>query len=59
MMAWDALQDPCLIFLCFAALVSFIVGIIFDEGMEWLEVRPSVSVLGLSANPLTFNVVCA
>mmetsp|Transcript_43410 Transcript_43410/g.88814 ORF Transcript_43410/g.88814 Transcript_43410/m.88814 type:complete len:1057 (+) Transcript_43410:288-3458(+) len=37
MMAWNALQDPCLIFLCFAAMVSFVVGIIFDEGMEWLE----------------------
>ena len=36
-LAWEALQDPCLIFLCFAACVSFIVGIIFDEGMEWLE----------------------
>jgi len=36
-LAWDALQDPCLIFLCFAALVSFFVGVIFNEGMEWLE----------------------
>jgi len=36
-LAWEALQDPCLIFLCFAACVSFIVGIVFDEGMEWLE----------------------
>ena len=36
-LAWEALQDPCLIFLCFAACVSFLVGIIFDEGMEWLE----------------------
>ena len=36
-LAWEALQDPCLIFLCFAASVSFIVGIVFDEGMEWIE----------------------
>ncbi|EKX52947.1 hypothetical protein GUITHDRAFT_161121 [Guillardia theta CCMP2712] len=35
--AWEALQDPCLIFLCFAACVSFFVGIVFNEGMEWLE----------------------
>ena len=25
-LAWDALQDPCLIFLCFAAAVSILVG---------------------------------
>eukprot|EP00961_Rhodomonas_salina_P218835 2958125-Rhodomonas_salina.1 len=42
-MAWEALQDPCLIFLCFAAMVSFVVGIIFDEGMEWLEVTSLLS----------------
>jgi len=36
-MAWTALQDPCLIFLCFAAMVSFLVGIMFDQGLEWLE----------------------
>ena len=36
-MAWNALQDPCLIFLCFAACVSFFVGIVFDQGLEWLE----------------------
>ena len=36
-LAWDALQDPCLIFLCFAAVVSILVGLIFNEGMEWLE----------------------
>ena len=36
-LAWEALQDPCLIFLCFAASVSFVVGIVFDEGMEWIE----------------------
>eukprot|EP00283_Hemiselmis_rufescens_P003929 CAMPEP_0173418082 /NCGR_PEP_ID=MMETSP1357-20121228/310_1 /TAXON_ID=77926 /ORGANISM="Hemiselmis rufescens, Strain PCC563" /LENGTH=1081 /DNA_ID=CAMNT_0014380511 /DNA_START=137 /DNA_END=3382 /DNA_ORIENTATION=- len=38
MMAWNALQDPCLIFLCFAALVSFLVGMAGPAGsMEWLE----------------------
>ncbi|KAJ1486890.1 hypothetical protein T484DRAFT_1788313, partial [Baffinella frigidus] len=32
-----AAMDPCLIFLCFAAMVSFLVGIMFDQGLEWLE----------------------
>ncbi len=36
--AWEALQDPSLIFLCFSAMVSFIVGIVFQRGMEWIEV---------------------
>jgi hypothetical protein len=49
-MAWDALQDPCLIFLCFAAAVSFLVGIIFQQGMEWLEVRTDCNVL--------FQLIC-
>uniref|UniRef100_A0A7S4L6L8 Cation-transporting P-type ATPase N-terminal domain-containing protein n=1 Tax=Guillardia theta TaxID=55529 RepID=A0A7S4L6L8_GUITH len=30
--AWEALQDPCLIFLCFAAFVSFFFGILFHQG---------------------------
>jgi len=38
MMAWQALQDPCLIFLCFAACVSFLVGLAGPPGsLEWLE----------------------
>jgi hypothetical protein len=36
--AWEALQDPSLIFLCFSAMVSFVVGIVFQRGMEWIEV---------------------
>jgi hypothetical protein len=29
-------KDPCLIFLCFAACVSFVVGIIFDGNLQSL-----------------------
>ena len=42
-LAWDALHDPCLIFLSCAAVVSFLVGVFFEEGLEWLE---GVAILG-------------
>ena len=42
-MAWEVLEDECLRFLIFAAFVSFAVGLIFNEGMEWLE---GIAILG-------------
>jgi magnesium-transporting ATPase (P-type) len=53
-LAWDALQDPCLLFLCFAAVVSFGVGIIFNEGSEWLE---GIAILGAVVVVVTVSAV--
>jgi len=35
---WNALQDPTLIFLCFAAMVSLFIGVVVEqEPLGWLE----------------------
>ena len=35
---WEALQDPTLIFLCFAAIVSLVIGVFVEKDpMGWLE----------------------
>ena len=35
---WDALQDPTLVFLCFASFVSLFIGVVIErEPLGWLE----------------------
>ncbi|EKX40742.1 hypothetical protein GUITHDRAFT_75356, partial [Guillardia theta CCMP2712] len=35
--AWDALQDPSLLFLCFASLVSLVIGVVSSQSQEIVE----------------------
>lgn len=47
-LAWEALQDPSLVFLCLAAVVSFLIGFTFHQAQDSLEVV-------LLPSPVLFN----